>query len=250
MAYTKYVRKGIRQGAKRAGRYVKKRYFKGKGYSNPKINTIARDVMRLKGMINAEKQNIESNVSTLHTLGQFSGASSGRQCLDIMPVISQGVGEDNRKGDSLKVCSMVLKLKVETNSFNTLQPTGYTFYLLRQPTNPLNVTQTPDFFLEPNPFSGVVDAYSNRNYQHFKDYIVIGKVRGKLMSNTNDSLNQIQVKSHMIARKVDFHIRYNKGTNTIINNPIYLLAVADDGDRATANHIKFQYAFKVYYYDN
>lgn len=246
MAYKKYVR----QGAKRAGRYVKKRYFKGKGYSNPKIDTITRDVMRLKNMINAEKQNVESSVSTVHTLAQFNGASSGRQCLDIMPVISQGVGEDNRKGDSLKVCSLVLKLKVESNSFNTLQPTKYTFYLVRQPTNPVTTTQAPDLFLEPNPFSGIVDDYSNRNYQHYKDYQIIGKATGRLKANQNDSLNQIQVNSHMIARKTDFHIRYDKGTNTIINNPIYLIAVANDGDRATANHIKFQYALKVYFYDN
>lgn len=250
MAYYNFRRK-----ARAAKKFVKKRVIKPytdlknqRGFKNRM--RLYQEVTALKKMINAEKQNVESNVSTIHTLGQFSGAGSGRQCIDIMPTIAQGFGEDNRKGDSVKVCSLVLKLKVETNSFNTLQPTAYTFYLIRQPTNPVNITQTPALFLEPNPFSGVEDYYSNRNYEHFKDFQVIGKVTGMLKSNTNDSLNQIQVKSHTLARKCEFHIRYDKGTNTIINNPIYLLAVANDGDRGTANHIKFQYAFKVYYYDN
>lgn len=250
MAYYNFRRKA--RGAKK---FIKKRVIQPytdlknqRGFKNRM--RLYQEVTALKKMINAEKQNVESNVSTVHTLAQYNGVSSGRQCLDVMPTISQGFGEDNRKGDSVKVCSLVLKLKVETNSFNTLQPTAYKFYLIRQNTNPVSVSAAPDTFLEPNPFSGVLDSYSNRNYEHFRDFQVIGVASGVLKSNTNDSLNQIQVKSHTIARKCEFHIRYDKGTNTIINNPIYLLAVANDGDRSGANHIKFQYALKVYYYDN
>ena len=52
MALKKYVRKGLRN----AGRVVKRRYFKGKGYNNPKVNQMAKDIMFLKNTINAEKK--------------------------------------------------------------------------------------------------------------------------------------------------------------------------------------------------
>jgi len=240
---------------KKTKRYVKKNIIepytdkkKGRGYKN-RMN-LYKEVTALKRMVNAEKQNVESTTQTAYTLGQFNGVSSGRQCIDVMPAIAQGFTEDQRKGDSVKISSLIMKFHVESNSFNTLQPTKYKFYLLRQPTNPVSLTATPDNFLEANPFSGVIDSYSNRNYEHFKDFIVVGTASGTIRANTNDSLNQIQTNSKMIAKKCNFHIRYDKGTTNILNNPLYLLAVASDGDRSGTNHIKFQYNIKVYYYDN
>jgi len=53
-----------------------------------------------------------------------------------------------------------------------------------------------------------------------------------------------------LCRKREFHIRYDKGTTTILQNRMYLIAVASEGDRAGTNHIKFQYSMKVYFYDN
>jgi hypothetical protein len=250
MAYKKYAKKGL----KKAGRYVKKRYFKGKGYTDPKISTMARDVMRLKQMINAEKQNVETAVTNEYDLAQYNGVStSGSRVLaGIMPPISQGVGEDNRKGDSLKICSWVLKLQVYNNGNDTLSGVNYKFYVVRQPVNPPSTTSdTMGDFLEPNPFSGVIDYYSNRNYQHYKDFVVMGVIEGKLKANESQDAGQgSKTNVHTLARKQEFHIRYDKGTTDVLNNKIYLIAVASDGDRSTQNQIFFKYSAKFYFYDN
>jgi hypothetical protein len=247
MSLNKYVKKAYKKGT----RYAKKRYFKGKGYSNPKIQTMARDVMRLKSMINAEKQNATSLVTTEYPLAQFNGvSSSGLQEINLMPTISQGISEDQRKGDSLKICSWALKIHAYTNGGDTFNGCNYRFYVLREPNNPNSLGNLADNFLETNQFSGVIDYHSNRDYQHFKDYIVMGTVSGKFKAPENTTLSGNKANTHTLARKQEFHIRYDKGTTNIINNPIRLLAVASDGDRSGNNKIFFKYSFKVYYYDN
>lgn len=247
------VKTYAKKQATRAGKYVKKRYFKGKGYSNPKVSTIARDVMRLKQIINSEKQNAETQITTEYDLAQFNGVSTpGYRLIDCMPTISQGVGEDNRKGDSIKVCSWVLQMQTYNNSELSLTDYDYKFLVIQQPLNPTGATiTTVDQFLETNSFSLVRDYYSNRNYQHYKDFRVLGMIKGRLKAqDTATTSNSSSSNQHTLARKADFHIRYDKGTNTILNNPIYLLALCDDGDRNTSNKMFFKFSFKVFYYDN
>lgn len=243
-------KKVFRKQKKNVGRYIKKRYFKGGNVSDPKLKTMFRDVMRLKNMVNAEKKNIDSADTANYLVAQNNGAGTGSRCIDVTPVIAQGVSEDQRNGDSLKVCSYCLQTEVSSNSFNTLQNTKYQFFLIRQPTNPLATGNTLAAFFEDNTFSGVVDYNSNRNYQNFKDFVVMRTWKGIIKQNTNDSNNQVQKANHKVYGKCDFHIRYSKGTTTILNNPIYLIAVADAGDIAGTNHIFFKWSMKLYFYDN
>lgn len=248
----------------------KKTYKKSKKYSrygykltglknpvkkgNVSMTRVIKDLAKLKEMVNAEKQNITSSVTTEYDLAQYNGVSSSgsRVLAGVFPAITQGVGEDNRKGDSLKVCSWVLKLQVYNNGNDTLSGVNYKFYVVRQPTNPSPTTSdTIGDFLETNPFSGVLDYYSNRNYEHYKDFIVMGVISGKLKANDSGDVNQgSKTNTHTLARKQEFHIRYDKGTTDIINNKIYLIAVASDGDRSTTNKIFFKYSSKFYFYDN
>lgn len=240
-----------------AKRFVKKRVIRpytslknNRGYNNRM--RLYKEVSALKKMINAEKKNADSSVTTVYDLAQLNGAGvSGAQTLDLMPSIGQGNSEDQRNGDSIKVCAWALKLHVESNSFNTLQDTHYKFYVIASPTNPVGAgTTLLSQFLEANPFSTVEDYYSSLNYQHRKDFNILGVVTGVLKQNSNGSTNQIRSNSHIIARKANFHVRYNKGTTTILNNRLTLIAVASDGDRTGTNKINFQYHMKVYFYDN
>ena len=244
MTFKKYTKKFSRYAKKEA----RKRYQTKTG--GLRINQVVKDVATLKKMINAEKQNVESSNSTTYPLAQYNGVSTaGLQSLNIMPTVSQGFSEDQRKGDSLKICSWVLKLQVFNNGADTISGQNYTFYLLRQPINPQSGVAAS--FLETNPFSGVLDYHSNRDYQHYKDYIVMGTVKGKLVANTTGSATQgFKTNVHTLARKQEFHIRYDKGTTDILNNNITLLAVSSDGDRSTDNKIFFKYSFKTFFYDN
>lgn len=177
--YKRYAKKGVRNAGRYLRRKAKARYQTKTG--GIRVNQVVKDVAMLKGMINAEKQNITSAVTTEYDLAQYNGVSStgGRVLAGVMPNISQGFGEDNRKGDSIKVCSWALKIQVYNNGNDTLSGCNYKFYLVRQPTNPASTSSdTLANFLETNPFSGVNDFYSNRNYEHYKDFIVMGVVNG------------------------------------------------------------------------
>lgn len=208
-----------------------------------------KEVAMLKKVINAEKQNADINIGPFN-FAQNNGAGTGARCDSIMPIISQGSGEDQRKGDSLKVCSMCIQAEVKTNSFNTLQDTRYKIYIIRQQTNPVDFTGTINNLLEPNTFSGVVDYNSNRDYEHFKDFTIVGVLRGVLRPNTNNSVGQIRQNQHKLALKCNYHVRYEKGTTTILNNPLYFLCVADAGDYAGTNFITVSLSNKIYFYDN
>ncbi len=221
---------------------------KKKGYANRQ--KLYKEITAIKKMINAEKKNADTTSTSITNFAQNNGAGSGQAVFSVMPIIAQGSSEDQRNGDSLKICSLCFQCEVFTNSFNTIQDTRYKIYLIRQPTNPVSGSNVANQFLEPNPFSGVNDYNSNRDYEHFKDYIVIGMIRGVLKQNTNDSANQIRKNQHKLARKLQYHVRYEKGTTIILNNTLYIVAVADSGDTATNNYIRMQYSTKVYYYDN
>lgn len=229
---------------------IKKRYVAKGG--NYKYDQMFKDVMTLKRMVNAEKKNADLTDTTQYAFAQNLGVNSGAYVSSIIPTMAQGIGEDNRIGDSVKICSLVFQAEVETNSFNTIQDTKYKLYLVRQPTNPVSGATVLTNFLEPNVFSGVVDYNSNRNYQNFKDFVIIGVINGKLTQNSNDSVGQVKKNQHKIAKKCEFHVRYDKGTNNILNNNIHLIAVADSGDVGSPglNILKIRYSMKVFFYDN
>lgn len=244
--YKKYAKKAKKAFTKR----IVKPYTSlknNRGYNNRM--KLYKEVAMLKKVINAEKQNADI-AGGPYNFAQNFAAATGTICVDMMPTISQGSSEDQRKGDSLKVSSMCFQVEIYTNSFNTLQDTRYKIYVIRQPTNPVSTATTISNFLEPNVFSGVVDFNSNRDYEHFKDFTVLGVLRGVLKQNTNGSVGQIRKNQHKLAIKCNYHVRYEKGTTNIINNPIYFLAVADSGDINGTNFITMNFSNKVYYYDN
>lgn len=241
--------------AKSATKFVKKRVVepytslkKNRGYNNRM--RLYKEVAEIKKMVNAEKKNADFVSTTTITLGQFNNPGvSGRQVIDITPIIPQGLTEDDRSGDSLKVCSWCYTLQVSAVT-GMLQDVNYKFYILRQPVNPSSLADVSTQFLEPNTFSSVVDYNSNRNYQHYKDYRIMGVIQGKIKPKDDLASTSVNVNNHVCARKQEFHLRYVKGTTTLLQNPIVVVAVASDGDRNTPNHCTFQHAMKVYFYDN
>ncbi len=56
MVQWKSTRKYAKRQVARAGKFAKKRYFKGKGYRKPKITQIISDVNKLKHLLNVEKK--------------------------------------------------------------------------------------------------------------------------------------------------------------------------------------------------
>lgn len=115
MAYKKFVKRVV----KRAGRALKKRYFKGKGYGNPNVGQIASDVMMLKKLVNAEKKHTTIQVNGIG-LGQVNVNAAGFYAVDLTPVPSAGVSEIQRTGTSIKLVSSHMRFQFigQTNAIN------------------------------------------------------------------------------------------------------------------------------------
>lgn len=218
--------------------------------SIPKVVQLAQQVEFLMSMVNAEKKNQQFTDTTVYKIAQNNGAGSGALAVDITPTISQGSSEDQRNGDSIKVCSMCAQFELSNNSFLTLQSTKVTLYVVRQYENDYTTANIIPFFLLNNPFSGVIDYNSDRNYQFFKKFKVMAQKTVTIKQNQNDSANQIQKVNIKVPLKLDYHMRYNKGLTTLITNPVFLIAVADSGDTAGTNYINIQMGNAIYYYDN
>lgn len=56
MVQWKSTRKYAKRQVAKAGKFAKKRYFKGKGYSKPKLTTMMSDINKLKHLLNVEKK--------------------------------------------------------------------------------------------------------------------------------------------------------------------------------------------------
>ncbi len=243
---------GINRAIKNVGRQTKKRYVKkGKKSSLSNINysQIARDVQMLKGLVNAEKQNADFSVTTPTAFSRVSSSGSGAVILSIHPTVSQGISEDQRKGDTYKVCSMLFQCQVRCTS--NLGDINYKIYICRKPTQVLTPTHAGDLanLFENNPFTGVVDFNSLRNYEQYKDFRVMKVITAKIRGGESDT-NNVNVKQHVIPLKCNFHTRYDKGTNNIEHNEIFAVFVADEKINTAADAPTFELHNRIWYYDN
>lgn len=244
MAYGKY----IKRTAKKVGRVVKKRYFKGKGYSNPRLANMARDVMRLKQLVNVEKKRAEVNVTSF-TVGQiFNSASvSGYYAIGVTPNPAQGLTSSTRIGNSIKLQSMILQMKLVQQT-NTIVPIRLKIIFYKQVANPVATATSVTNNWEVNPFSGVLDYFSNRNPDNFTDIRVL---RTAYVTIQPDNFSgQVQTQSRQFLFKLNHHLRWDN-SGSISEGQIYMLILADDGDRGSAaTAIQGQFTSRVYYTDN
>lgn len=245
---------GVNKFVKRVGRQAKKRFVR-KGMKtnlrNLNYSQIAKDVKMLKGLVNAEKQNADFTIAAPVRFALSDGAGgTGAQIFSIHPTIAQGISEDHRKGDTYKVCSMLLQMRITYDQ--TLQDLNWKMYIVRKPDQvftPSLTTELPNF-LEPNPFTGVIDYNSLRNYQQFKDYVVLKQMSGKLRACDNSSLNSQVSKQIKVPLKLNFHTRYNKGTTNILANELFCILVADDKAINAVSSPEFECHNRIWYYDN
>lgn len=245
---------GINRFVKRAGRQAKKRYVrKGRKTNLRGLNygQIARDVRMLKGLVNAEKQNADFSVNTPVPFAQqaSSGGPTGAKILSIHPTVPQGFGEDQRKGDTYKICSMLFQAKIRSAA-NTAD-INYKIYICRKPTQRLTATTTGDLanLLVNNPFTGVIDFNSLRNYEQYKDFVVIKMIKGKINGSESASSN-VNVRQVICPLKLNFHTRYDKGTNTIEHNELFAVFVADEKLATNSDAPTYEIHNRIWFYDN
>ena len=160
MAYTKKFKKAVGKVSTAA----KKRYGIGKGRGGFKFSQVAKDLEMIKSRLNVEKKFVD-RADFEDSVGQVDHNALGYAVFDVSPIIAQGVGESYRVGNSIKATGMVLnfacrgQINAHKRKLKIMLIRSRTSDFLSTGTGPI----IEDLF-NPNPLTGLIDYYSERNY--------------------------------------------------------------------------------------
>jgi len=252
MAFIKKAKRYAKGVAKRVGRLARKRYMP-KGV--PNLQNLVKDVKMLKHLVNVEKKRFDVTVSAPINVGQYNGAATGAHCSIITPYPIQGTAQSQRVGNSIKLvsCQFACQFLQQANCVNNMK---IRWAIVCRPTNDVNVNASGNLnsFYEVNPFSTVIDYYSNRDPEYFSQFRVIKSGTITLKSDqTTNGQSAVQVK---VPLRLNHHLKFNENSSTITTkNQFLLMMTASAGDivpgqNAPLTGALFQYNVRWYYTDD
>jgi len=248
MKYQK-VKKYVKRVAKRGYALAKKRYVKG---GNLNIKKMYNDIKTLKHLVNIEKKRFDVTVASPLNVGQYNGAVSGAHASIITPYPIEGVAQGQRIGLSIKLVSCVLSLQILQQA-NCLNPVKIRWAVVCRPTNDTNPNASGNLasYYEVNPFSNVVDYYSNRDPEYFTQFTLIKS--GTCLMKPDQLATQQGAIQIQVPLKLNHHLKYNQDSSNITTkNQFLLFMTASNGDTQTSAQTGclFQYNVRWYYTDN
>lgn len=264
------AKKYFKKQGKRALGYAKKRYLP-KGQLN--VKQIAKDVMLLKSVINAEKKRLDSGLLSTTTVAQYSDntgsapSNSGYVFEDITPTIAQGLTIKTRNGASVKLHSGLLNFQFVQQA-NCNGPTRIRIFIIKIK----NAVITPSLselqkIFDANPVTLFNDYNSLRNPDNFSDYQVLAK-RNVFVNPDAGNSNVAMMKDLQIRLALkNHHLRYDQDSTTLRDGQIVMIAFADSGNKGSAttttgwlgaaapvtgptSGVNIYRNYRWYYYDN
>lgn len=260
---TKRTKRYIKRTARKVGTAIKGRYFKGRGYSRPKISAMVRDLNTLKSMVNAEKKRI-TTTSVNQSVAQIYNNVTGHYIVDVTPNPSQGSAFNQKSGSSIKWHSSHYDFQIWGQSANV---SGMKLKLEWVKVVGLPYASLNDVFgkyIQPNPFiSGTVyDISASRDPDYFKNFVVIKR---QYMTLAPDVITgDIPVTQRQLGFKLrNHHVRNNDNDPTLASGQVFLLITADRGNwgptastltgvsnQLANSGVFFSWTRTDYYYDN
>lgn len=258
------IKRFVKRAAKKAGRVVKKRYFKGKGYGRPNLSTMVRDLALVKKSLNVEKKNIQSTITSNIDIGQtLANTDNGQAIYDITPAITQGVGYNQMTGNSVKLVSMALKgqIKQQTATQHPMRIKIVLFKTVGQPVAAATI-QSGNLLFDKNPITTCTDYNSDRNINYFKDYRIIKTQTVYLMPDPTSG--ELILKDFKFIMKMSHHLKWSNNTTTLTNGQLGIMFLSDSGNSSTTtastltnlpitkinSGATVQFYTKFYYVDN
>lgn len=266
--FKRFARRALRAGVRAGAAYVRKRYTTKKG--KVAYGKIARDVYRLKNIINSEKHRFEMNQTGL-TLGSVDYNSNGFLAFDITPNPSEGTTYGARIGSSIKISASHLQLQIFDQA-NKLQDMKVKMMIVVNKGEPVAANNFVANTFNNNTFIGgggtVIDYNSAFNPDNYGKFTIVRQktifMKGRQLSDaTALNVRDISIGTKYFRGK-GHHVRYAGDTTTIKNGQVLLLFFADSGNKNTSNistlsnvpvtaiktGVTMNYNLIHYYYDN
>lgn len=253
-----------------SARTVRNRYIdRDKG--GLRYKKLAKDVMFLKSMINAEKNWIEI-IENDSTLGQVNAAACGLFVKDITPLLSTGDTQGTRTGNSIKLHSSFIRAQIRQQSglggnFNF----RWMICQFRGPPQSarnavVNSMYRNSTFITAGNSENIIDYNAPRNSDFFWQFKVLRSGRGSIPCDGTTSVSMIKelTVKHRWFKGKGHHIRYDGNTGNVSNGQIVFIMLADTGNVNAAvpstvtgiatgvvsSGCSVNFACKHYYYDN
>lgn len=232
-----YFKKTVKKAAKKASRYLNKRYFKKKSNYTPKWGRIEKDVAYLKSVLNPEKKKHQQNF-TDGLVGQCNGNLSAYFILDVTPNPAQGTTSITRNGNSIKLHSAYLKMQFQNQAASNVNPMRLRVMLIQVIGQPITSNSVfVERFLKPNSFIPGVDIYdyfSDRDEEAFKQFRVLRSKNVYIKANQHSGQQSITNIGCGIKYK-NYHVKFAAdGSTTVMDGQMFLLVLADSGNVASA----------------
>lgn len=235
-----WVKKVARKAEKKVfgSKGVKGRYGIGKGKGGFKFLQLAKDLEMVKSRLNVEKKFVDEDVLT-SSVGQVSGNVNGAYYRDMTPIISQGVGESQRTGNSLKLtgCSIPLQFRGMSNCFGNRK---LRISVLKVRTADLQVSPLEVFekVWDQNPVisNGIRDYNAPRAYRNSKNdgisviYSKTYMVKAPTIDSGASSLADYEA-GHLTCRinlKLNDVLRYDTNNSSLPGGIKYIMVIQCD----------------------
>lgn len=265
--YAPRVRRFVKKAARTVVKAAKKRYVSKSGL--PKVSQIARDVLLLKRMVNAEKKQWNQTVGA-QPVGQVDGNASGFYALDLTPKPDQGTTSVTRNGNSIKWHSTHIALQIAGMTSN-IEAVKLQFLVIKVKGDvyPTPANAVP-FLFNYDPFAllggsaAIHDMFSPRNTQYFKDFQILQRKTFYKKADTISGMRGVTTGSIGFKLK-NHHVKFvQDGSTSVADGQIFLLCFASNGNinASTASTISnipvtgtstgcvVSMAISSYFYDN
>jgi len=213
----------------KASTAVKKRYGIGKGRGGFKISQVAKDVEMIKSRLNVEKKFIDQDLVNDATVGQSNDESYGYYIADVTPEMSQGVGENNRIGNSIKLTGMVIRANFRQQSSSGKRIAKVC--LIRSKTQDAGNDVVNDLF-DNNPLTGFVDFHSPMNYAGMRGRASSHQIVATRYVKIESSNDEDAVATLKMPVKLNDLLRFSSNSDTSPEDCRYKLVIfLDYGNR-------------------
>lgn len=250
MGYTTRIKKYIRTGAQRATKQFGKKYGISYGRRGlrmqkgtpAKLAALATTVAGIASRLNVEKKYAIGSVQT-GFVGQTNFFNTtevpGYFYQDLTPTISQGNGENERNGNSLKITG--LHMKWQFKGMSACHSDRRLKIHLIKTTSDKGFSDIVAEMFDVNPLTGLYDFHSNKDYTNNKGSHKILRTKNlKLRQETGGPGYTQNPDGKAIADctfnlKLQEMFRYELNSSTLPNDvKFFILVFCDTGNRSAA----------------
>lgn len=206
------------------------------------VAQLGASVAMIMSRLNVEKGYVDRDVITT-TLGQCNDSGEGAQLFDVTPIISQGDGQGQRHGNSLKVTGISLPFQITAQVANQGgRRVRVSLLRVRSADNGVDAVEAFNQYWDVNPLNNLRDFNAPKNYRagshdgitcvRSKTYYLKGPSVMDSSAAINNETNAITAKFNVKLQEV---FRYAQNADTLPDGLRYYLIIQSDlGNKGTS----------------